>query len=66
MHQMKGIHLSEDPQAGLEEIIDPNLDHVYPEEEMNKVSDLSCMAMHACLVRRREEKVVLIHKIDSS
>lgn len=34
---MKEVSASDDPNAALEEIIDRNLDHVYPTEEVRKV-----------------------------
>nr|XP_009385427.1 PREDICTED: lysM domain receptor-like kinase 3 [Musa acuminata subsp. malaccensis] len=55
---MKEVSASDDPNAALEEIIDRNLDHVYPTEEVRKMVDVAMWCLSDDPVSRPEMREI--------
>ncbi|KAG6522160.1 lysM domain receptor-like kinase 3 [Zingiber officinale] len=55
---MKGIFLSEDPESAIEEIIDPNLNHFYPAEEVHKMVHIAMWCLSDDPVSRPEMREI--------
>ncbi|WOL11742.1 lysM domain receptor-like kinase 3 [Canna indica] len=56
---MKGTFLSENPEAALEEIIDKNLNHTYPAEEVYKMVDIAMGCLSDDPVSRPEMRDII-------
>ncbi|URD83284.1 LysM domain [Musa troglodytarum] len=55
---MKEVSASDDPNAALEEIIDRNLDHVYPMEQVRKMVDMTMWCLSDDPVSRPEMREI--------